>query len=240
VRAIIDCNLSLGKEALRDLFENQIHWWPPYEQNDPIVLKERDHILNLVYSADRDLVSRTYCFMFYHHRTQSWGLVNSPQEGIVEIRIRNGDSLKLRRACEALIAALKSYETKHKINLTFEETIRILEPDSNNEAYDGEILPDPDFKHAKADRAAEWRVGIIFLVVSLFFTGMTIPSLQHFIEAHLLSKEWTEWGAGFIGRMATSAIVTSLVSFLAVFFHMYDLRRMGVVRWHLRGVRPKK
>jgi hypothetical protein len=230
MRAIIDSSITTTPDGLRQVFVESKTWWPPYPQDDPLVTKERNDILTHVAEGDRELVERTYQFMIYHHRTKSWGLVNCPQAGIAEYRIRNQDSLQLRKACENFLETLTQYNAKHHVGLEFAEIIRVLEPNSADVAYYGEVLPAPDFKSAKHERSGEWRIGKSFLLATIILTLITIPPMERWVDS-FVAKDWVTWGAGFLGRCATSALVTAVVSFIAVVFHWYELRRVGQVRW---------
>ena len=99
MRAIIPCQTRVSQSNLHNIFD-QAGWLSSLSQEDPLVLRERDSILDLVAEEDKPVVGRTFWFMIYHNETKSWGLVNAPTTGTIEFRLKNRAATELRSACE--------------------------------------------------------------------------------------------------------------------------------------------
>jgi hypothetical protein len=97
----------------------------------------------------------------------------------------------------------------------------------------GEILSLNLARQALDERKLEFRVGAIASVASLILIILTIPPLESWLS-NLLNQTWAGWTTGTLGRLATSAITTAVVSFLNVGIHYFDLKRFGVIRWQLK------
>lgn len=242
MRAIIRCNAKTTKESMKGVLAT-CQWMPPLEETDPEVILHHDQILSLVAPEDAGIVKATVWFMIYHHPLRTWGLVNSPQPGLVEIRLRNQSSPQLRRACEQLITDLETASSSNSARPTFEfaDTIEVLEPNSQHHAYYGEPLPTKiaqKWQLAKMERKSEWVVGCVLLGAAVLFMLLTLPPIQKYLTGHW-PTDWTEWGGGFFGRLSTSALASSAVSFMGVVIHYFDLRRVGAVRWSFRHEHPQ-
>jgi len=94
MRAIIRCNSKATREQWVQILRH-CEWWSSLPQDDDVVATQYDQILNLIAEEDRQLVKKTYWFMIYNSDVKSWGLVNCPQEDVLEFRIRNHSSAQL-------------------------------------------------------------------------------------------------------------------------------------------------
>jgi hypothetical protein len=215
-----------------------LHLLPGLDQDDPTTVQHKDEILALVSEEDIRMVTQTYWFMIYHNPTGSWGLVNSPQSGTIEMRIRNRDSSKLERACEHVVSTILGYEKNDhneakQVHFSFTESIEILEPGSQHLAYVGDVLSLNTWKQAYEERNNEWQVGWIAVIIGIGLALITIPPVENTAKT-FLSSGWTTWFIGTSGRLATSAFTTSAVAFLNVLLYYFDLKRHGTIKWRLR------
>lgn len=236
MRAIIRASANISREQLKGiLIESK--WWPPLDQNDPEVVRHRNSIISLVADEDKQIVEATIWYMIFNNKLRTWGLINSPHVGDIEFRLKNQSSPQLQKACEELVAALQSkLGAGVNVSIEFTETIEVLEANSQHYAYYGDPLPDTHkgkWKLAKMERLSEWRLGGILFGCSLLLMLLTIPPSRLFFS-QFLSYEWMEWGDGALGRLATSALVSSLVSYVGVLMHYFEIQRHGAIRWYLK------
>jgi hypothetical protein len=139
MRAIIRCHTELTKEALQAVLQ-QIRWWPEVGQDSDEAQKHKDEILSLIAQEDVGLVKATSWFMVFRYDiAKTWGLVNSPQHGIVEIRVKNKSSAFLRQAVENFIESVQNSAEGSKCD--FRDIIDVLEPNSQHHAFYGKPLP---------------------------------------------------------------------------------------------------
>jgi hypothetical protein len=234
MRAIIRCNTKLSKEAFQRAIDS-CGWWPPLQQDDSDVNMHRAHIISLISPEDARIVEATTWYMIYKNSLRTWGLVNCPQNGIVEIRLRNQSSPDLRKACDELVSALQNYVDNKQGDFEFSDAIEVLEPNSLHHAYYGEPLPASARKKwllARTERRGEWISGNILLAAAILLIILTIPYISSSLSL-VLTKEWINWFDGVVGRLATSALASSAVSYVAVLIHFFGLKRLGTIRWQL-------
>ena len=74
----------------------------------------------------------------------------------------------------------------------------------------------------------------MFLFAAAILTLLTIPPTEAAL-ANYVEWEWLTWWEGIGGRLATSALASTAVSYVAVLLHFFDLRRVGSVRWSFTG-----
>lgn len=233
MRAIIKCITNIDPKDL-DTVLTEKDWWPALDQNHEEVLRRRDEIFNHVADGDRAIAEKTYLFTIYDEATKSWGIINNPTKHGLTFRIKNPDSDRLKSACERLVNDLEHLngrshgETPTKIR--FISKIEVLEPNSSDHAYSGEVLPAGRFTLALKQRRTEIYVGLLAGLGALFFLILTLPPIAHWLLSGL-PGEWPTFSKGFLDRLATSAIVTSTVALLNVVLHWLELRRKSVIRW---------
>lgn len=242
MRAIIICNTEETCAAFQALLmDSDVNWWPGIKQDDEELLRHKEEILALVPDENVGDVRATYWFMIYKHQIgKTWGLINCPQKGILEIRLKNQSPVSLRNACENLIASIQN--SPHGEKYHFTEIIEVLEPNSQHHAYYGIPLPTrPREKRRLAieERSIEYTFARIFLYFAIIFLIMTVPPAKD-LWGKFLSSEWTSWIDGTIARMATTFLASFLVSGLTVYMHFLDLKRLGAIRWQLKQGDPMK
>ena len=235
MRAIITCNTDETKDAFEILLKNSdVGWWPG-EQSDDDLSRHKEEILALVPSENVDDVRATYWFTIYKHQFgKTWGVINRPQNGILEIRLKNQSPVSLRRACENLITSIQN--SPHGEKYHFTDIIEVLEPNSQHHAYYGIPLPTrPNEKRRLAieERRIEYNFARVFLFFAILFLIVTVPPVVDLLKESF-SKEWLEWIEGTIGRIATTFLASSFVSGLTVYMHFLDLKRAGAIRWQLK------
>jgi hypothetical protein len=234
MRAIIRCRSNVDPKGLDGLLIEK-DWWPGIDQIDPEVVKRKDEILSHVAVEDLIITERTYLYTIYDEATKSWGIVNNPTKHGITFRIKNPDSDKLKAACERLVKNLQeiSNEKRHgdgNIFFEFISFIEVLEPNSINHAYSGEILPPNRSNLAIQTKRSEFIVGIGAGILALFLLIVTMPPIENVITSGW-SVEWYTYVKGFSDRLATSAIVTSTVSILTVLLYYFDIRRKSIIKW---------
>jgi hypothetical protein len=92
------------------------------------------------------------------------------------------------------------------------------------------------WKLAKSERIWEWKVAVYLFMAAMVFVGLSSPIFMMLFRPYL--GNWFEWTEGFLGRLATSALVSSIVSLFTVMLHYQDLKRFGAVRWQLKQEGP--
>jgi len=95
---IIPCRSAQSKERFKETLE-KLGWWPEISQDDQETQHHKEEILRLVAPEDVGLVKATAWYMIYgYDSAKTWGLVNSPSHGIIEIRLKNPSPVDLRSA----------------------------------------------------------------------------------------------------------------------------------------------
>jgi hypothetical protein len=204
MRAILRCNAQVTQDGFRTIL-HELQWWPPQNLDNRVLSEQKEQLLSSISPEDIEIVKATVWYMIYSNNLKTWGLVSSPNPGVVEIRLRNQVSAQLRRASEQVVTDLQNYLTG-KLGGTapafeFKDTIEVLEPNSQHHAYYGEPLPTQPrrkWKLAKTERRPEWVLGHILLAIAVLLVSLTIPPMGKRVSA-VLSKEWFEWGEGTLG-----------------------------------------
>lgn len=229
MRALITCSSKISEEDLK-AFLVQNKWWPSRSQEDEIVSEIREAIIAQTSDDDQAYAKKTCLFTIYDSNSRSWGIVNKPNEGVLVFRIKNSISIRLEQATEKLVSDLLEAKTA---GFNFEDKrIDVLQPNSREHAFYGEILPFKNrFGVALQDRRTEEIVGLIALGVAILFLGLTFPSVKHFFWGHL-PLENQQWIDGVLGRLATAAVVTFTTNWIVVLLHWFNLRRKSIINWH--------
>jgi hypothetical protein len=116
------------------------------------------------------------------------------------------------------------------LDVQFAALIKVLEANSLNVAYYGEVQPEARFRDAVKQRAVEWRIGKIFFALAIAFAVVTIPPIEDRWLSSPITK-WDLWTDGNLARLATSALITSAVSVLNVVSRWSELKQVGAIRW---------
>ncbi|UCD57752.1 MAG: hypothetical protein JSV16_01185 [Candidatus Hydrogenedentota bacterium] len=235
MRAIIRCRTNVEPHGL-DALLSERDWWPNLSQEHEVVQERKREILTHVTEGDRDIAEGTHLYTIYDAETRSWGIVSNPTKGVMTFRLKNQVSDRLKTATEKLVYDLQVINAKRRkhggIKFDFYPTLEVLEPNSQNHAYSGEIIPASKLKYAIQQRRIEAMVGLIAALSAVFFSLLTVPSIRSPLFQQL-PPEWYSWLSGFAERLATSAIVVATISWLHLLLHWLDLRRKGVIRWSL-------
>lgn len=235
MRTIIRCHSNVEPQALDALLAER-DWWPNVPQDHKMVEDRKKEILAHVTEGDRDIAETTHLYTIYDAETRSWGIVSNPTKGMFTFRIKNPVSDRLKAATEKLVYDLQGIQKQRSrrdgTNFDFHPTIEVLEPNSQNRAYSGEVIPSNKLGYAIRERKIEATVGLIAALAAIFFSLLTIPSIRSPIFLRL-EPEWYTWLSGFLERLATSAIVVATISWLHLLLHWLSLRRRGLIRWSL-------
>jgi hypothetical protein len=235
MRAVIRCKTNIESEALDGLLSER-DWWPSLPQEHEVVEERRREILEHVKEGDRDIAEGTHLYTIYDADTRTWGTVSNPTKGKITFRLKNSVSDRLKRATEKLIYDFQTFSAGKlqldEVGFDFHPMIEVLEPDSQNYAYSGEIIPKNKLKYAINQRKIEATVGLIAALFAVLFSLLTVPSIRSPLFQRL-APEWFVWLSGFMERLATSAIVVATISWLNLLLHWLELRRRGVIRWSL-------
>jgi hypothetical protein len=237
MRAIIRCHTDQTKELFHATLQ-QAGWWPEVPQESEEAKRHRQEILSLVASEDVGLVNETSWYMIFRYdKGKTWGLVNSPQHGIVEIRIKNNSSAALRTAAEHLVETIQNSTSGNLY--AFRDIIDVLEPNSQHHAFYGKPLPTrtgEKWTLAKTERSWEWKAAVWLFSAAAVSVVASTPLVMQFCGSW--NGHWLAWTEGFVGRLATSALVSGVVSLLTVVMHYQDLKRYGAIRWQLKQDGP--
>jgi hypothetical protein len=235
MRAVIRCRTNVEPQAL-DALLSERDWWPNLPQEHEVVQERKQEILDQVKEGDRDIAEGTHLYTIYDAETRSWGIISNPTKGLITFRIKNPVSDRLKKATEKLIydfqVANPTKMRKDGICFDFHPMIEVLEPNSTNHAYSGEIIPSNKLRFAVQQRKIEASVGLIAALFAVLFSLLTIPSIRSPLFQRL-PTEWFTWLSGFMERLATSSIVVATISWLNLLLHWLELRRKGLVSWSL-------
>lgn len=260
MRAMIKCTFSVDNAILYnhdkpddwlDFWKNTLgeklaykNWFASVLQNHKILIDQKEIILETVHGDDKELLRATHIFTVYDAYTGSYGIICPTSASVVEFRIRNPDSVLLKRASEKMVQDLQSVYTKRhrrffnrrsvsqsptRIFLDEDEptissfgVINVFEAQSNRQAFYGEVLPLRKFPRrlrvAFRDRKGEAILsGLTFLFACVSFYTAVMTSNQ-------LIK-------GSFERLSTAFLVTAFVSFLQILLHWFDIKRQPVIKW---------
>ncbi len=236
MRAIIRCKSNVELNELDGLLTEK-GWWPNISQDHEEVVRRKENILSHVASEDVVMVRETYQYTIYDDTTKSWGIISAPARRLINFRLRNPDSDRLKAACEKLVTDLQGSNMSRKrgdidISFTFVSKIEVLEPNSMDHAYSGEVLPARRIAYVLRKKRPEFWVGVLAGLSALIFLVLTIPPIAQLAYGSL-SQDWIKFTNGFFDRLATSAIVTATVSILNVILYWIDLRRKPIIIWNV-------
>lgn len=235
MRAILRCSTRVEKEEL-DAMLSSLNWWPTLDQENPIVQGRSDDIMSHIAQEDRDLAKTTLLYTIYDDTTKTWGIVSRPSTHMLTFRLKNPVSERLKAACEKLVADLQPVLADRgrpkKLAFEFSPRVEILEPNSQDHAFSGEILPPKRFLLAVRERKTEAYVGAFTAGLAVLLAAITAPP----VKSALLSgfaAEWKQWVSGNLERFTTAALVTLVISWFEVMLHWFGIRRQSYIRWTL-------
>ena len=116
------------------------------------------------------------------------------------------------------------------LNPNFIAPIEVLEPNSENHAYAGEVLGKDRLRLSLKDKRPEFIVGIGALSLAIILMLLTLPITEKTLLSSL-TPEMHVWIKGFLERFATSAVVTAAVSLVNVALYYLDLKRKSIIQW---------
>jgi hypothetical protein len=230
MRAIIKCTTSVKQDELHTVMAD--HCWLPRLAQDHDLIKEKTaDILGHVAEDDLTLVRETLLFAIYDEETKTWGIVNNPSEHVITFRLKNSISERLKAASEKLVEQIQ-FSHNHGQLFKFSPRIDVLEPNSDNHAFSGEVLPIKRFLLAITERKTEALVGAFAFVVAACLLILTSPIVSEYILPAANSR-WRPWIAGNLERSTTAALIAGTLLWFEVLLHWFDIRRRSIVRWSL-------
>ncbi len=238
MRAIIKCSTNVDVNKLDGLLAEK-GWWPNLAQNHDEIEKRKREVLSHVAADDLVMVEETVLYTIFDDITNSWGIVSNPTQHSIAFRLKNRDSERLKLATERLVSNLQSLSHSSRrgsgeesVKFTFVGKIEVLEPNSEDHAYYGEVLPINRFSYARRKRSTEFWVGVLAAIAGLSLLVITFPPIASNALVNL-SPEWQVYIKGLVDRLGTSAIVTATVSLLNVVLYWFNLRRKSVIIWNV-------
>ena len=241
MRAIIRCASPAHgtpeelQTKLRKTLEAQ-NWLPNLKEGDPELDARKAEILGHVTPEDRSLVEKTCFCTVYHDDTKTWGIVSNPTSHAFTFRLKNPKQDRLKAATEELVADLALIPSRtHKPDqgvVEFHPHIVVLEPNSDNSAFQGEILPAKGLGLAMLERKTETYVGALTLLLTILLLVVTSPPVAPIVLGKL-SSSWQDWANGNLSRFATASLVTATISWFEVLLHWIQVRRQSSIRWTL-------
>lgn len=235
MRAIIKCRAIIDTEEL-DAVLSQHEWWPNLPQECEEIKAKRNDILEHIPPEDRTIAEKTYLFTIYDEGSRSWGIVSNPAKHVLTFRIKNPVSDKLKSACEKIVKDLRTSsggkKKDDKISFDFFPKVEVLEPNSDNHAFSGEILPPKRLLLAIKERKTEAYVGLFTAITTIFVLFFTSPIGSLFVFNNV-STGWKVWLSGNLERISTAVLVTTIISWFEVILHWFDIRRKSIIRWSL-------
>ena len=234
MRAIIRCTATFEKQDLESLLAD-INWWPTVDQSDPLVRDRAQDIITHIADSDRGLAERTLLCTIYDDATKTWGIVSNPSLHVLTFRLKNPVSEKLKVACERLVIQLQPHVPDHRSGRTpveFSPSVEIFEPNSQDHAFSGAILPPARFWLAVKERKTEAYVGLFTTLLAIVFLTSTSPLVRPWLMRGF-DSDWQQWFSGNLERFSTAALVTLTISWFEVFLHWFSLRRQSSIRWTL-------
>jgi hypothetical protein len=176
MRAIIRCHTEQTRELLQATLQ-QAGWWPEVPQDGEEAQRHRHEILSLVAAEDKGLVEATSWFMIFRYdKRKTWGLVNSPQHGIVELRLKNNSSASLRSAAEHLVGQIQNSAAGSQY--AFRDIMDVLEPNSQHHAFYGKPLPTrrgEKWGLSKSERSYEWKAAVWLFIAAAVTVVVSTP-----------------------------------------------------------------
>ncbi len=229
MRAIIRINTNIDEERIYDVLKGY-GWIPSLPQAD--CERSRNEILQTIHEDDIEIVrSSPLSYVLLHNPTRTWGIINKPHDNLIIFRLKSHSSGHLRTAAESLVNNLQSVSDKDK-SIFFEfEKIQVLEPGGNFPAFAGKVLPKERFSLSIQRHKTDWYVGGAAFITTIILFLVTIPPVWAILFPP--SNAWAAWALGFLDRLLTTTIVTTIVSLLSVFLNWFELRKQSAIQWEL-------
>jgi hypothetical protein len=188
MRAIIKCSTSVKPEELDTIISDH-YWWPKLDQEHEHIKEKTEDILAHVAKEDQTLVKETLLFTIYDEETKTWGIVNNPSDHVITFRLKNSVSERLKAACEKLVGQIQTHSFSHRKSpghlFKFSPRIDVLEPNSDNHAFSGEVLSPRRFLLAVAERKTEALVGGFAFIVAVCLLTLTSPIISESVLSHM-------------------------------------------------------
>lgn len=234
MRAILRCETSFDEKQLETYFSQTI-WWPTVDQGSAIVEGHKSDIISHIAPDDRPLAESTFVFTIYDDATRTWGIVSRPTHHALAFRLKNPIAERLKLACERLVKDLEPVNADQgkmgsRRAFRFEPSVEVLEPNSQDHALAGEILPPKRLLFAIQERRSEAWVGAFTAVVGVVLLVLTSPPIKPVLLARV-EELWRPWVSGNMERVSTAALVTLAISWFEVLLHWFDIRRRSSIRW---------
>jgi hypothetical protein len=230
MRAIIKCTTSIKQEELAKVMQEH-GWWPRLDQEHDLIKERTEDILGHVANDDLTLVKATLLFAIYDEETKTWGIVNNPSDNVITFRLKNSISERLKAACDKLVGHIQFLHSNNPGHLfRFSPRIDVLEPNSDNHAFSGEVLPPRRLLLAITERKTEALVGLFAFFVAVCLLIVTSPVVsEHILPA--ADSKWRQWIAGNLERSTTAALITGTLLWFEVLLHWFDIKRRSIIRW---------
>lgn len=155
---------------------------------------------------------------------------------MLTFRLKNPVSERLKAACEKLVADLQPVVADRgkakRPAFEFVHRVEVLEPNSQDHAFSGEILPPKRFWLAVNERKTEAYVGAFAAGLAVLLLIATAPPLRSYLLSRF-GQEWQQWISGNLERFNTAALVTVTISWFEVLLHWFDIKRKSYIRWTL-------
>jgi len=210
----------------------------PKEMRSPSHDTAKDHAMDILlaiprFSFERAHALETAKYVVHLDDTANnatvWGLV-CVDETTVTVRWRHFSTRSLEYATQVLIDVVWANAGPDKLFHEFESGHRIpvREPLSTNDAYSGEILGPPQARIARArtEKRSEIRNATGSLVVFIF---CTVGGCYLFM--HSQAQDFLRWLSGAVDRVATTALATAAISYLAYRFRRQELVARPNINW---------
>jgi hypothetical protein len=162
--------------------------------------------------------------------------VSNPSKHALTFRLKTPVSERLKAACEKLVADLQPVvgdrDKGRNPAFAFVSRVEVLEPNSQDHAFSGEILPPSRFWLAVQERKTEAYVGAFAAALAILLLVVTSPSIKAAVLS-FATADWQDWISGNLERFTTATLVTLAISWFEVALHWFDIRRKSSIRWTL-------
>jgi len=255
VRAIVNCRLGIPPETLPAILK-ELLLLPEVPQDDPIVVAEKQKILDDISKEESDYVRATFKLTVVEKDTRTWGIVSGDQQ--IELRLLNHNPERLRRAVESIVTRLSDYSDFKKLRthwwnrlaaflgrLAVPSTVKKLPPP---DAFD--FVPPVEVREAQRDlhsfsgkirsqrtlgtflrvRRREQHLVVVSLVIAILGFVATVPPIAVLWLGHL-DPVWSKYLDGHVERLTTASALVCIVWIIELYVGWSEHRRRRVVEW---------
>jgi hypothetical protein len=255
MRAIVNCRLGFPPDQLSGTLK-QLVLLPDVAQDNQIVVTEREAIFADIHAAELEYARATYQLTILEHDTRTWGIISGGQQ--VEIRLKNHNPERLRRAVENIVARLSDYADFNRPRVSwwfrglvlvqrivtrtraksvppldafdFVPPVEVREAKSDQHSFSGRIRSQRSLGVFMRVRRREKHLVLVSAVIALGGFTATVPPIAALWQIGLQPR-WAAFWFGHVERLTTAAALVCIVWLIELYVGWSEYRHRRVVEW---------